>query len=104
MSIYTIERNGSDCKYVKIFTHRVGSIGAAIRTVFVRGTNTKQWDVPKIAGRDTKANIFRKGSARFKATINLNKKFALMIIIIIIIIIIIKVKVKISLLPGRGGP
>jgi hypothetical protein len=29
---------------------------------------------PKIAGRNTKANIFQKGSAGFKATINLNKK------------------------------
>jgi hypothetical protein len=38
-----IERNGSDCKYVEIFTHRVGSIGApSRRTVFVRETSTKQ--------------------------------------------------------------
>jgi hypothetical protein len=36
-----IERNGSDCKYVEIFTHRVGNIGApSRRTVFIRGTNT----------------------------------------------------------------
>jgi hypothetical protein len=43
MSINVIERNGSDCKYVEIFTHRVGSIGASSRrTVFVSGTNTKQ--------------------------------------------------------------
>jgi hypothetical protein len=26
-----IERNRSDCKYVEIFTHRVGSIGAPSR-------------------------------------------------------------------------
>jgi hypothetical protein len=53
-----IERNGSDCKYVEIFTHHVGGIGAqSRRTVFIRGTNTKQWEVPNIAGRNTKANI-----------------------------------------------
>jgi hypothetical protein len=75
MSINMIERNGSNCKYVEIFAHRVGSAGAPrIRTVFIRGTNTKQREVPKMAGRDTKANIFQKGSARFKATIDLNKK------------------------------
>jgi hypothetical protein len=45
-----IERNRSDCKYVEIFTYRVGSIGApSRRTVFIRGTNTKQWEIPKIA-------------------------------------------------------
>jgi hypothetical protein len=75
MSINVIERNVSDCKCVEIFTHRVGSIGAPSRwTVFIRGTNTKQLEVPKIAGRNTKANIFQKGSAVFKATIDLNKK------------------------------
>ncbi|PNF27420.1 hypothetical protein B7P43_G16908 [Cryptotermes secundus] len=38
-----IDRNCSDCKNVKIFTHSVGSIGApSRRTVFIRGTNTKQ--------------------------------------------------------------
>jgi hypothetical protein len=42
--------------------------------VFIRGTNTKQLEVPKIVGRNTKANIFQKGSAGFKATIDLNKK------------------------------
>jgi hypothetical protein len=47
MSINVIEINGSDCKYVEIFTHRVGSIGApSRRTVLIRGTNTKQWEVP----------------------------------------------------------
>jgi hypothetical protein len=47
MSINVIERNDSDCKYVEIFTHRVGSIGAPSRsTVFIRGTNTKQLAVP----------------------------------------------------------
>jgi hypothetical protein len=75
LSINVIERNGSDCKYVEIFTHRVGSIGApSRRTVFIRGTNTKQWEVSKIAGRCTKANIFQKGSAAFKAMIDQNKK------------------------------
>jgi hypothetical protein len=42
--------------------------------MFVRGTNTKHWEVPKIAGRNKKANIFQKRSAEFKATIDLNKK------------------------------
>jgi hypothetical protein len=75
MSINVIERNGSTCKYVEIFTHRVGSIGApSRRTVFIRGTTTKQWEVSKIAGRNTKANILQKGSTAFKATIDLNKK------------------------------
>jgi hypothetical protein len=70
-----IERNCSDWKYVEICTHHVGSIGAlSRRTVFTRGTNIKQWKVPKIGGRNTKANIFQKGSARFEATIDLNKK------------------------------
>jgi hypothetical protein len=36
MSINVNERNVSDCKYVEIFTHRVGSIGApSRRTVFI---------------------------------------------------------------------
>jgi hypothetical protein len=42
-SIYAITRNGSKCKYVEIFTHDVGSIGApSRRTVFVRGTSAEQ--------------------------------------------------------------
>jgi hypothetical protein len=72
MSKNVIEGNGSECKYVEIFTHRVGSTGAQSRTVFIRGTNTKQLEVPKIAGRNTKANIFQNVSAVFKATIDLN--------------------------------
>jgi hypothetical protein len=31
MSIIVIERNGSDCKYVEIFTHHIGSMGAPRR-------------------------------------------------------------------------
>jgi hypothetical protein len=42
MGINVIERNVSDCKYVEIFTHRVGSIGAPSRIVFIRGTNTEE--------------------------------------------------------------
>jgi hypothetical protein len=77
MSINMVERNGFNCKYVEIFTHRVGSIGApSRRTVFIRGTNSKQWEVLKIAGRNTEANIFQKGSAGFRATIDLNKKIS----------------------------
>jgi hypothetical protein len=67
-----IERNRSGRKYVEIFIHRVGCIGAPSRTVFVRRTNAKLWDVPNIARRDTKTNIFQEGSAGFKATIGLN--------------------------------
>jgi hypothetical protein len=66
------ERNVSDYKYVEIFTHRAGSIGAPSRTVFIRGTNTKQLEVPKTAGRNTKTSIFQKGSAGFKTTMDLN--------------------------------
>jgi hypothetical protein len=70
-----IDRNVSDCKYVEIFAHRVDSIGApSRRTVFIRGTNTKQLEVSKIAGRNMKANIFQKGSAGFKDTIDLKEK------------------------------
>jgi hypothetical protein len=77
LGINVIERNCSDCKYVEIFTHHVGSTGApSRRTVFIRGTNTKQWEVSKIADRNTKANIFQKGSTAFEATIDLNKKSA----------------------------
>jgi hypothetical protein len=37
MSINMIQRNCSDCKYVEIFTHRFGSIGApSRRTVFIK--------------------------------------------------------------------
>jgi hypothetical protein len=68
-----IARNGSNCKYVDIFTLYFGRIGAPSRTVFIRGTNTKQWEVPEIAGRNTRANIFQKGSAGFETTIDLNK-------------------------------
>jgi hypothetical protein len=65
----------SDCKYVEIFTHHVGSTGApSRRTGFIRGTNTKQWEVPKIASRNTKTNIFQKGSEGFMTTIDLNQK------------------------------
>jgi hypothetical protein len=68
MSINMIERNGSDCEYIEFFTHRVGSIDDPSRTVFIRSTNSTQREVPKIARRNTKANIFQKGSARFEAT------------------------------------
>jgi hypothetical protein len=67
-----MKRNRSDCKYVKIFTHHVGSIGAPSRTVF--GTNAKHLEVPNMASRNTKTNIFQGGSAGFKATVGLNKK------------------------------
>jgi hypothetical protein len=69
-----IERNGSDCKYIEIFIHRVGSIGAPSRTVFIRGTNTKQWEVPNIGSRNTKINIFQEGSAGVKTTIDPKKR------------------------------
>jgi hypothetical protein len=67
--------NGSDCKYVKIFTHHLGCIGASSRrTVLVRGTNAKRCEVPNMASRDTKTDIFQEERAGFKATIGLNKK------------------------------
>jgi hypothetical protein len=69
-----IERNGSDCKYVEIFTHHVGSIGApSRRRVFIIGTNTKLWEVPNTASRNTKTDIFQKGSAGVKATGDVKK-------------------------------
>jgi hypothetical protein len=35
-----IERKGSDCKYVEIFTHNIRSIDApSLRAVFTRGAN-----------------------------------------------------------------
>jgi hypothetical protein len=68
-----IERNQSDCKYVEIFTHRVGSIGAPSRTMFIRGTNTRRCEVPNIASRSTKTNVFQEGSVGFVATRDLKK-------------------------------
>jgi hypothetical protein len=76
MSINVTYRSGSSCKYVEIFTHHVGSIGAPSRTVFIRGTNTKPWEVPKVAGRNTKANVLQKGSAGFNATIDQKKSLS----------------------------
>jgi hypothetical protein len=70
-----IEINRSDCKYVDIFTHHVGSTAApSRRIVFVRGTNTKLQEVPNIASRNTKPNIFQEGSAGFKTIIDLEKE------------------------------
>jgi hypothetical protein len=67
-----IERNRSDCKYIEIFTHHVGTIGApSWRTVFIWGTNAKYWEVPNMASRDTKTNIFQERNAGFKATVGL---------------------------------
>jgi hypothetical protein len=68
MTINIIEKNSTDCKYVEIFSHHAGTTGASSRRVFITGTNTKQWEVPKMDGRNTKANIFQTGSAGFKAT------------------------------------
>jgi hypothetical protein len=48
-SINVIKRNSSKFKYVEIFTHHVGSIGApSRRTVFVRGTSAEQRESPDI--------------------------------------------------------
>jgi hypothetical protein len=44
--------------------------------VFVRGTSAEQREFPETAGRNTKANIFYKESARFEATVDLKKKKA----------------------------
>jgi hypothetical protein len=55
-----IERNRSGGKYVEIFTHRVGCIGApSRRTVFVRGMDAKRWEVPNMASRPTINNRSR---------------------------------------------
>jgi hypothetical protein len=43
------------------------------RTVFVRGTSAEQRESPEIAGRNTKANVFCKGGARYQAATDLNK-------------------------------
>jgi hypothetical protein len=40
--------------------------------VFIRGTSAKQLPFLEVAGRNTMANIFRKGSARFKFASNNN--------------------------------
>jgi hypothetical protein len=73
MTINVIERIGSKYKYVSNITDHVGSIGAPSRSaVFIRGTSIKRWEFPKIAGRNTKANIFQMVSARFKATTDLD--------------------------------
>jgi hypothetical protein len=70
-----VESNHSDCKYVEMFTHHIGSIGLPRRrTVFVRGSNTELYVVPNIMSRNRKSNIFREGSAGFKATIDMNKE------------------------------
>jgi hypothetical protein len=43
MSINMIERNGSGCKYIKIFTHYVGSIGAPSRRTDRMGWCGMDW-------------------------------------------------------------
>jgi hypothetical protein len=69
------ERNRSDSRYVEIFTHYVGKIGApSRRTVFGRGENTKHYEVPNIARRNTKACICQEERVGFKATADLNKR------------------------------
>jgi hypothetical protein len=51
LGINIIQRNGSKCKYVEIFIHHVGSIGAqSRRTVFVRGTNAEQREFSMTVG------------------------------------------------------
>jgi vacuolar-type H+-ATPase subunit B/Vma2 len=40
MSVNVFERNGYECKYVEIFTHRFGSTGAPDRrTMFINNNN-----------------------------------------------------------------
>jgi hypothetical protein len=50
--------------WVRETAHRVGSIGAPSRTVFIRGTNTKQWEVSKLAGRNNNNNNKAVGNCR----------------------------------------
>jgi hypothetical protein len=40
--------------------------------VSVRGANSKQWEVPNIASKNTKTNNFQEGHAGFKVTVDLN--------------------------------
>jgi hypothetical protein len=62
--------------YIKIFIHHADNISTPrSRTLFLR-TNAKQLEFPKKAVRNTKASIFQKGSASFKARIDLNRKSA----------------------------
>jgi hypothetical protein len=44
--------------------------------VFVRETSIEQRESPKVAGRNTKANIFYKGGATFEAAVDLDKESA----------------------------
>jgi hypothetical protein len=64
MSIHVIQRNGSDCRYIEICTDCFCSAGAQSRTVFSRGANTKQWEVPEFAGRNASTDILQKGILR----------------------------------------
>jgi hypothetical protein len=45
----------------------------AERQCLLEGQTPNNCEVPKTAGRNTKANVFQKGSAGFKTTIDLNK-------------------------------
>jgi hypothetical protein len=66
------KRDGSDCEYVEIFSHRIGSICTQSRgTALVGRTDAKQGKVPNIPMRNTVANNIRDGRAGFKATIGL---------------------------------
>jgi hypothetical protein len=77
-----IERNGSDCKYVEICTHHVGSAGApSRRTVFISGTNTKQREVLRLPG----------GTRRLTFSKREVQDLVIIIIVIIIITIIITI-------------
>jgi hypothetical protein len=44
MGINVIERNGSNCKYVEIFTHRVGSIGSPSRRTNNNNNNNNNYN------------------------------------------------------------
>jgi hypothetical protein len=69
-----IERTGSDCKYVDIFTHRVGSAGApSTRTLCWRDKHNTV-GTPKDCREEHEGSHFAKGKCRIKAAIVLNKE------------------------------
>jgi arabinogalactan endo-1,4-beta-galactosidase len=71
-----IERNHSNCKYVcrDFYPPRWQRRRTKQDGVYIKGTNIKLWEFPNIASKNTKTNIYQKGSAEFKATIDLKKK------------------------------
>jgi hypothetical protein len=67
--------DGSDCEYVEIFPHRIGSISTPSRgTALVGRTDAKQGKFPNITMRNTEVNNIYEGRAGFQTTIGLYEK------------------------------